>query len=97
MRVMRVDEDSLQHVATVARLRLTPEEIRRFLPQLQEMLDTFSKIDEVDTASIEPSFQPILIRNRLREDIATKPFTQEEALSNVTVKKDGYIKGPKAI
>jgi len=94
---MKVDEDTLKHVAEVARLKLTKKEIDKFLPQLKEILEAFSTIDEVDTKGVKPSFQPIEQKNSLREDEIKESLTQEEALSNSTQKKDGYFKGPKAV
>ncbi len=94
---MRVDEDTIKHVAAVARLELTPEEVKRFLPELKEILEIFSKLDSVDTDPVTPSFQPVALKDNLREDEIRRCFTQEEALKNNTQNKDGYIKGPKAV
>ncbi len=94
---MRVDEKTIRHVADVARLTLTDEEVKMFLPQLQEVIDTFSKLEEVNTDGVKPSFQPIELKDALREDEVKTCLSKEEALSNVTQKKDGYIKGPKAV
>ncbi|MBT4351498.1 aspartyl/glutamyl-tRNA amidotransferase subunit C, partial [archaeon] len=43
---MNVDEKLIKHVAEVARLELTKEEIKEFLPQLKEVIDSFSQIQE---------------------------------------------------
>jgi len=94
---MEVDKKLITHVADVARLKLTEEEIDKFLPQLQEILAAFQKIDEIDTSGIEPSFQPVEIKNVTREDTPSKTLTQEQALKNSTHKEDGYFKGPKAV
>ena len=94
---MQIDEKLIKHVAKVARLNLTETEIKEFLPQLKEILDTFSKIQEVDTKKTEPSFQPVELKNALREDIVKKSISQEDALKNTQHKKDGYFKGPKVI
>ena len=94
---MNVDKELIKRVAIVARLELTGEEEIQFVEDFKEILDAFSKIEEVDTSGLEPSFQPVEIRNRLRGDNVEDSFTQEEALSNTSHKKDGYFKGPKAI
>ncbi len=94
---MKIDKAPIEHIADVARLKLTEAEIKKFLPQLKEILGSFSKLDEVNTDNTKPSFHPAELKNMLRED-ETKPcLSQEEALSNSKEKKDGYFKGPMAI
>ena len=94
---MQVDKDLIKHVAGVARLNLTNEEIEEFTPQLKEVLGHFEKLQEVNTEGIEPSFQPIKIRDSLREDNIQESLSQEEALRNAEHKKDGYFRGPAAL
>ncbi|MBU0614792.1 MAG: Asp-tRNA(Asn)/Glu-tRNA(Gln) amidotransferase subunit GatC [Nanoarchaeota archaeon] len=94
---MQVDKELIEHVAEVARLKLTDTEIKRFLPQLKEILEAFEKLQEVNTDDTKPSFQPVEIKNVMREDKITDCLTQEQALSLVKNKKDGYFKGPKAV
>ena len=94
---MEIDRKLLEHVAEVARLKLTEEEIKKFLPQLKEALEFFSKLQEVNTENVKPSFQPVELKNAMREDIEKECLTQDEALSQTEHKKDGYFKGPRAI
>jgi len=94
---MRVDKELLQHVAVIARLKLTDKEIKEFIPELKEILEAFSKLDKVDTKGIKPSFQPVEIKDVTREDKIEASLTQEEALANSPNKKDGYFKGPRAV
>jgi aspartyl-tRNA(Asn)/glutamyl-tRNA(Gln) amidotransferase subunit C len=94
---MKVDKDLIKKVATNARLNLTDSEIKEFLPQLKEILENFKILEKAPTKNIEPSFQPIEIKNVTREDKVKECLTQEEALKNSKHKKDGYFKGPKAI
>jgi len=94
---MKLDKDLLEHVAAVARLKLTEEEINEFLPQLKEVLAAFSKLSEVNTKGLKPSFQPVELKDALRKDVKKGCLTQEQALSNSPNTKDGYFKGPRAI
>ena len=94
---MKVDRELINHVAELARLKLTDSEINKFLPQLKEILDAFSKLNEVNTDSTKPSFQPVVLKNFMREDKAEPCLSQEKALENSSHKKDGYFKGPKAV
>lgn len=94
---MQVDRKLLEHVADVARIRLTSEEIEKFLPQLKEALEFFSKLKEVDTENVKASFQPVELKNAMREDKEQKCLPQGDALSLTEHKKDGYFKGPRAV
>ena len=94
---MEVDRKLLEHVAEVARIKLNEEEIKKFLPQLKEALEFFSKLKEIDTDKVKPSFQPVEFMNAMREDKEKECLSQEDALSLTEHKKDGYFKGPKAI
>jgi aspartyl-tRNA(Asn)/glutamyl-tRNA(Gln) amidotransferase subunit C len=94
---MNIDKDLIKRVAKNAHLNLTESEIKEFLPQLKEILNSFSIINDANTNDVKPSFQPIEIKNIYREDKIEKSLTQEEALSNTKHKKDGFFKGPKAI
>ena len=94
---MGVDKKLLEHVAEVARIKLSDEEIKKFLPQLEEALEFFSKLKEISTDNVKPSFQPVELKNVMREDVEEKCLSQDDALSLTEHKKDGYFKGPKAI
>lgn len=94
---MEVNKELIEHVSVLARLSLTEKEIEEFTPQLKEVIEAFSDIAKENTKGIKPSFQPIEIKNRLREDKLESCLSQEDALQNAEHKKDGYFKGPKAV
>ena len=96
---MKVDKELIKKLAFLARLNLTESEIKEFLPQLKEILSYFSELEKISTKDVKPSFQPIEIKNVMREDKIESCLTQNEALSNVDKdhKKDGFFKGPKVI
>ena len=94
---MEVDRKLLEHVAEVARLKLNEEETNKFLPQLKEALEFFSKLKEIDTEGVKQSFQPVELKNVIRENREEKCLSQDDALSLTEHKKDGYFKGPRAV
>jgi aspartyl-tRNA(Asn)/glutamyl-tRNA(Gln) amidotransferase subunit C len=94
---MKIDKKLIEHVARTARLKLTDKEINEFIPQLKEVLDAFSKLEEVDTRDVKCSYQPVELMNQFREDVVQDSLSQEDALKNTEHKKDGYFKGPKAV
>ena len=94
---MKVDKDLIKNVAELARLKLTDKEISGFVDDFKEILKSFSVIDKCDVKGLKPSFQPVEIRNVMRDDDVEDSLSQEEALSNSEHKKDGYFKGPRAV
>lgn len=94
---MELTKETVKKVAQVARLNLTEQEINKFTPQLKEILDAFSKIDEIDTEQTKMSIQPIELKNVLREDKPKECLSVQEALKNTELKKDNYFKGPRAV
>ena len=94
---MKVDKGLIEKVASVARLKLTDAEIEKFLPQFSEILNAFSTLDELNVDKTKPSFQPVELKNIMREDKTEDCLSQEKALENTEHKKDGYFKGPRAV
>ncbi len=94
---MKLDKELIQHTAGLARLKLTDAEIKKFLPELKEILNAFSELKKVNTDKTKASFQPVELKNMLREDQIKPCLSQEKALENSKEKKDGYFKGPMAV
>ena len=94
---MEVNKELILRVAKNAKLNLTEEEIKEFIPQFKEILNSFSELDKVNTKNTKPSFHPIEIKNALREDIPKECVPKEEILKNAKHKKDPYFLGPKAL
>ena len=94
---MKLDKQLVKEIAKVARLELTEEEIDKIEKDMDEVLNTFSKIQEVGTKDVKMSIQPVKLGNALREDEPKECLTQKEALSQVEDKKDEYFVGPKAL
>ncbi len=94
---MLVDQELLLKVAKNAKLRLTPEELAEFTPQLKEILNAFSQLDTIDTKHTAISIQPIPVKNALREDTPDACVSQDVILHNTTHKRNGYFLGPQAL
>ena len=85
---MDVDEKLVKEIAKTARLNLTEEEVKKFTPQLKEVITYFKKLDEIDTDNVKLSVQPVEVKNVLRDDEIKKSYSNEEALSQTKHKKD---------
>ncbi len=89
--------ERIEKVANIARLELTDKEKSTLEKDLDNILDSFKKLEKIDTDNTEPTFQPIEVKNIMREDTIEKSLKQKDALTNAKETEDGYFKGPKAI
>jgi aspartyl-tRNA(Asn)/glutamyl-tRNA(Gln) amidotransferase subunit C len=97
---MPFTEKDVRYVADLAHLELTDEEVKKYLPQLESILEHVDKLNQLDTTSIEPMAQvtyPGSENAALRSDIVRKCFTQEEALANAPEQGAGCFKVPSVI
>ncbi len=77
----RISTDDVVHVAKLARLDLSPEEIERTTAQLADMLEHFADIDELDLADVAPMTQPYPLTNVLRDDVVAPSLDRDEVLA----------------
>ncbi|MDO8625733.1 MAG: Asp-tRNA(Asn)/Glu-tRNA(Gln) amidotransferase subunit GatC [Candidatus Diapherotrites archaeon] len=92
-----ITKELLEKVARNARLDLSDAQKTEFLPQLQEILSAFEKLDRLDVSKEQPAFQPVSQQNVFRKDIVKKSLPTDVALRNAVHKRPPYFLGPKAI
>jgi aspartyl-tRNA(Asn)/glutamyl-tRNA(Gln) amidotransferase subunit C len=78
----------VEHVAHLARLGLTEDELARLETELNHILDQYARLVELDTGAIPPTAQTIALENILRDDVARPPLDPAEALANAP-ERDG--------
>jgi aspartyl-tRNA(Asn)/glutamyl-tRNA(Gln) amidotransferase subunit C len=88
---------SIEHLSRLARLALTEEERNRYGSQLDNILCYVEKLNELDTAGIEPTSHVISISNVIREDIVRPSLDRDDALKNAPDKTDAFYRVPKII
>lgn len=84
-----VDEERVRHVATLARVDLSDDDVERFQSEFADILGYFDRLDEVP--DVDPTDDQ---ENVLRPDEVRSSLSQEEALYNAEDAEDGYFKGP---
>lgn len=97
---MALTEKDVRHVAELAHLELTDEEVKRFLPQLEAILSYMEKLNELDTSQVVPMAQvtyPASKNPSLRLDQPQKTFAQDEALANAPERGAACFKVPHVI
>jgi aspartyl-tRNA(Asn)/glutamyl-tRNA(Gln) amidotransferase subunit C len=83
-----LSRSDVEHVAHLARLGLTAEELSLLEGQLNHILDQYTKLAELDTDAIAPTAQTIELENILREDVARPSMPPEDVLANAP-ERDG--------
>ena len=93
----QIDEQQVQHVASLAKLKFTDEELSEFTPQLESIIDLFETLEKVDTTGVTPMHSATDQVNVMREDVAINSNQREELLKNAPESENGYIKVPAII
>ena len=91
---MAITREQVLHVAKLAQLGLSEDEVTRFSEQLSAILESVGKIAELDLTGIEPTSHPLDVVNAFGEDEPEPPLTLEEALANAPDPEDGSFGVP---
>ena len=91
---MEVTEETIQHIAALAKLTFTEDEKETFADQLDLILDMVEKLNEVDTTDVPGTYHGIALENVYREDEAEEGTKREALLENAPHTKDGLIQVP---
>jgi aspartyl-tRNA(Asn)/glutamyl-tRNA(Gln) amidotransferase subunit C len=93
---MAITRDEVVHVAKLARLELTEDELERFAGQLNAILEAVGKVSELDLAEVEPTLHPLELSNVFAEDEPRPSLPVEEALANAPDREGGAFRVPAA-
>ena len=91
---MAITREQVVHVAHLARLALTEEELDRFAGQLDAILEAVGKVAELDLSDVEPTLHPLALSNVWAEDEPRPSLPVEEALANAPAAEDGALRVP---
>ena len=94
---MSVTLKDVEHIAELARLKFSEEELESFTHQLNQILEYVEKLNELDTENVEPLSHPVEGNNAFREDELKPSINREEALKNAPDSDDEFFKVPKVI
>lgn len=79
---MPLSRDQVEHVAHLARVGVTEEDIERFSHQLSDVLDYFERLDRVDIEGVPPTSHTLPLHNVMREDETEPSYSVEDVLAN---------------
>ena len=89
-----LSRSDVEHVAHLARLGLTDDELGRLEGQLNHILDKYAVLAELDTEGIAPTAQTIELENILREDVAAASLGVDDVLRNAKLTEGDFIVVP---
>jgi len=93
---MAISREEVLHVARLARLALTDEDVERLGAQLNAILEAVGKVAELDLADVEPTAHPLELVNVWAEDEPRPSLPVKEALANAPDREAGFFRVPPA-
>ena len=94
---MSVTPEQVRHIANLARISMSEEELERLVPELNNILGWVEQLGEVDTEGVEPLTAVIEQKLRLRDDKVTEGNCRDEILANAPAAEHGFFAVPKVI
>jgi aspartyl-tRNA(Asn)/glutamyl-tRNA(Gln) amidotransferase subunit C len=89
-----IDRDQVLHVARLARLQLTDEEVEKMASELSGILEHVEHINELDLENVEPTSHVVAVENVLRPDEARPSWSREEILERAPDPAGGSFRVP---
>ena len=91
-----ITREEVLHVARLARLELSSDEVTRFQGQLSAILEAVSKVSELDLSDIPPTAHPLEIANAWADDEPRPSLTVDEVFANAPDREDDHFRVPPA-
>jgi len=94
---MKITEQEVKHIVSLARLTLSGDELQTYRGQLNTIIAHVEQLRGLDTTCIEPTSHVLLITNVMRDDLSTPSLSNEDALKNAPDPVDKFYRVPKII
>jgi aspartyl-tRNA(Asn)/glutamyl-tRNA(Gln) amidotransferase subunit C len=91
---MAITREEVLHVARLARLELSDDEVARFQEQLSAILDAVSKVRELDLSDVPPTSHPLSVVNALRPDEPRPSLPLEDVFANAPERDGDHFRVP---
>ncbi len=89
-----ISRADVEHVAALARLHLTDDELDLMEGQLSRILEAIAAISDVDTSHVGPTASVLALENVMREDVTTDGMSREAALANAPLREGDHLRVP---
>ncbi len=94
---MKVDEATVRHIARLARIKVTDEEVRTLQGELSGILDWVEQLGEVDTEGVEPMTRVVPATMKKRKDEVTDGGIADDIVKNAPMTEGHYFVVPKVV
>jgi len=94
---MSVSPEQVRHIAKLARIAMSDEELARLVPELNAIIGWVEQLGEVNTDGVEPLTAVIDQKLRLRDDVVTDGDIRDDILANAPEAQHGFFAVPKVI
>ncbi|RLC55735.1 MAG: Asp-tRNA(Asn)/Glu-tRNA(Gln) amidotransferase GatCAB subunit C [Chloroflexi bacterium] len=89
---MSLTADEIRHIAGLARLGVSDEDVEHFRGQLSSILDYFEELKQLDTDDVPPTAYPLDLHNVLRSDVTAPCTDAADILANAPTQENGYFR-----
>ena len=89
---MALTREEVLHVAKLARVGVTDDDVTKFQNQLSDILEHFSALNEIDTTDVPPTTQSLPVVNVMGKDEPRASLPQNEVLQNAPIQQEGYLR-----
>jgi aspartyl-tRNA(Asn)/glutamyl-tRNA(Gln) amidotransferase subunit C len=89
---MKLTDDEVRHIALLARLGISDDEVEKFRTQLSNILENFDVLSQADTEGLPPTAQSVALENIYRPDEAGPSLPAEDVLANAPDREENYFK-----
>lgn len=91
---MSINEETVKHVAKLAKLEFQEEDIHDFTQEIDKIIQMVEQLEDLDTHGVEGTYHGITHHSVVRKDEAKLENSRDDLFNNVKTKQDGFIKVP---
>ena len=88
----RLTIEEVRHLAALARIGMTDEELETMRDQMSNILENFDILSQVDTESVEPTGHSVEVTSVMRDDVAAESSPTEETLANAPAREGDFVR-----
>lgn len=89
---MKLEREAVLHIAKLARVELSDDEVETFSAQLSEIIGHFDVLNGVDTDGVEPTAHTLPLRNVMADDVSRPSMRRETILELAPLADEGYLR-----
>ena len=89
---MRITDEEVRHIATLARIGMTDDEVERMRDEMSQILESFDVLQQIDTDAVEPTGHSVDLDSVLRSDEVAKSSSVADVLLNAPATEDDFVR-----